>query len=159
MTPVIRRLLRIDFYLASALVGALSLIPSVALPAMSISDKAEHVIAYAALGLLAGASSERGVARAILGLATFGIAIEFLQALSPGRSPDAIDALADVIGACLGVGAAFARRYVTPIAIDKIAGAATRRRACAVAGDASPTSDTPTARSSPPSKRASCVSN
>lgn len=159
MTLPIRRLLRIAFYLAGALVGALSLAPSAALPPVSIDDKVEHAIAYAALGLLGAASSERGVVRTILGLAAFGLLLECLQAFSPGRSPDAVDALADIIGTCVGAGVAIALRYVTPIAIDKIAGGATRCRACAVGGDGSATSHTPSPTSPPPSKRASCDSN
>ena len=155
----IRQLLRIAFYLASALVGVLSLAPSAALPPVSIGDKVEHVIAYTTLGLLGGASFERSVVRTILGLAAFGLLIECLQAFSPGRSPDAVDALADIIGACVGAGAAVALRYVTPIAIDKNAGGTTRCRACAVGDDGSPMSPTPTTTSSPPSKRTSCVSN
>jgi|SRR6185369_3075193 len=155
----IRQLLRIAFYLASALVGVLSLAPSVALPPVSIGDKVEHVIAYTTLGLLGGVSYERSVVRTILGLAAFGLLIECLQAFSPGRSPNAVDALADIIGACVGAGAAVALRYVTPIAIDKNAGGATRCRARAVGGEGSPTSPTPTTTSSPPSKGTSCVSN
>lgn len=117
MKPLIRHLGRIAFYLASALIGALSLAPSAALPPTTIGDKAEHVIAYAALAVLGGATAERGILRTILGLAAFGITLEFLQALSPGRSPDALDALADIIGACLGGGAVMAVRRVVLIAI------------------------------------------
>jgi VanZ family protein len=117
MKSLSRRVGRIAFYLASALVGALSLTPSAALPPVTIGDKAEHAIAYAALALLGGATSERGILRTILGLAAFGITLEFLQALSPGRSPDALDALADIIGACLGGGAVMAVRRVARIAI------------------------------------------
>ena len=106
MTTSIRRVLRTAFYIASGLVFALSLVPSAALPPTTIGDKAEHVIAYAVLGLLGGASAERGVVRIILWLTAFGAVIELLQAFSPGRSPDVFDALADVAGACIGVAAA-----------------------------------------------------
>ncbi len=160
MAPLVHRLLRIVFYLASALVAALSLAPSAALPPMSIGDKAEHVIAYAVLGLLGGVSARRGVVRTILGLAAFGIALELLQAFSPGRAPDAIDALADMIGACIGGAAALAvRRAMTSIAIDKIADGATRCRPCIAGGDGAPTSHAAAASSSSSHKRASCVSN
>jgi VanZ family protein len=111
MKPPIRQLLRAAFYGASALVGTLSLAPSAALPPATIGDKAEHVIAYAVLGLLGGASSERSVVRTILGLAAFGIVIELLQEFSPGRSPDALDALADFIGASVGASAAAVLRW------------------------------------------------
>jgi VanZ family protein len=116
MTPPMRRLLRAGFYLTLALVAVLSLTPSAVLPPGSIGDKAEHVIAYAILGLLGGAGSERGMMRIVLGLVAFGIAIELLQAFSPGRSPDALDALADFLGACLGTIAAMALRRVIVVA-------------------------------------------
>lgn len=113
MTPPIRRLLRAAFYVACGLVFALSLVPSAALPPTTIGDKAEHAIAYAVLGLLGGASAERGVVRTILGLTVFGAVIELLQAFSPGRTPDVLDALADVIGVCIGVAAAMILRPMT----------------------------------------------
>ncbi len=125
MTRRVRQLLRLAFYLAGALVGALSLAPSAALPSVSIGDKAEHIIAYAVLGLLGGASSDHGIARTALGLSAFGIVIELLQAFSPGRSPDPIDALADIVGACLGCGLALVLPRLVAIATERAA----RRRA------------------------------
>ena len=159
MAGLVRPLLRVAFYLASALVGVLSLAPSAALPQMSISDKAEHVIAYAMLGLLGGVSARRGVLGTILGLASFGLALELLQAFSPGRAPDAIDALADIVGACIGGGAALALRRAMPIAIDKVAGGATPCRPCIAGGDEAPASRASAASSSSSHKRATCVSN
>jgi VanZ family protein len=120
MSTLIRRLLRTAFYLAGALVVILSLAPAATLPPTSIGDKAEHVLAYALLGLLGSLSSERGVLRTILGVSAFGIAIEMLQTFSPGRSPDALDVLADVVGATLGGGAAVALRPM--ILRERIAG-------------------------------------
>jgi VanZ family protein len=159
MTPLIRRLGRAAFYLACALVGALSLVPSAALPPVSIGDKVEHVIAYAALAVLGGVTSERGILRMILGPIAFGLLLELLQAFSPGRSPDAADVVADIVGACLGGGAAIALRRATLIAIDKRAGGATRCRPCVAGGDGSPASCAPAARPASPHKRASCASN
>jgi VanZ family protein len=159
VAPLIRRLLRAAFYLASGLVAALSLAPSAALPPVSIGDKAEHLIAYAALGMLGTASAGRGVLRTILGLAFFGIAIELLQGFSPGRSPDVLDAVADVVGACLGCGAAVALRYMTWKLIDKLAGGTTRCRACVAGDHAPPASGTPAASASSSHKGASCLSN
>jgi hypothetical protein len=80
----VRRLLRIAFYGAGALVATLSLAPGATLPATSIGDKMEHAIAYAVLGLLGATSSGRGTMRTILGLAAFGLIIEGLQTFSPG---------------------------------------------------------------------------
>ena len=110
MTSPIHRLLRATFYVASVLVFALSLMPSAALPPTTIGDKAEHIIAYALLALLGGASTERGIVHMIIGLTAFGTVIELLQAFSPGRSPDVLDALADFVGASIGVAAAMILR-------------------------------------------------
>ena len=154
-----RRLLQIAFWGTGALVAALSLAPSATLPPTSIGDKVEHVIAYAVLGLLGVASSERGVTRVILGLAAFGIAIEMLQTLSPGRSPDPIDVAADIIGAGLGCGAAIVLRRMTSLLIDKGEAGATPCRARVAGGDAQPNCGSPAAAPSSSHKRASCVSN
>lgn len=121
MTGQIRRLLRATFYFAAMLVAVLSLAPSTALPPVSIGDKAEHVVAYVVLALLGATSSERGIARTILGLSVFGGAIELLQALSPGRSPDALDAAADIAGACIGCGLAAPLRRMVPVVIERTA--------------------------------------
>jgi VanZ family protein len=115
MRAFANHLLSWAFYLGAALVGLLSLAPSGSLPEVPVDDKAEHALAYAALGLL-GAASRHGVARLILGLAAYGIALELLQAFSPGRSPDAGDALADIIGACLGAAIGIALRRAALIA-------------------------------------------
>lgn len=152
-------MLRIAFYGTGALVAALSLAPSATLPPMSIGDKMEHVTAYAVLGLLGAASSVRGVARVILGLAAFGIAIEMLQSFSPGRSPDPLDAMADIVGASLGCGAAIMLRRMTSLLIDKNAAGATPCRARVAGGDVQPDCGSPAAAPSSPHKRASCVSN
>ena len=155
----VRRLLRIAFYAAAALVAAVSLVPSTTLPPTSIGDKMEHVIAYAVLGLFGAASSERGIMRVILGLAAFGLAIEVLQIFSPGRSPDPLDAVADIAGAGLGCSLAILLRHMTSLLIDKSAGGATPCRACVAGGDVQPTCGNPAAAPSSSHKRASCVSN
>lgn len=92
------------FYVAAAGVGALSLVPGGALPPTHISDKLEHFMAYAVLGL-AGVATARCANRAVLtvcGIIAFGIAIEFLQVLAPGRYAEIGDGLADAAGAILG---------------------------------------------------------
>jgi VanZ family protein len=115
MRALANRLLAAAFYLGAGLVGVLSLAPGGALPEVPVDDKAEHALAYAALGLL-GAASSHGTARLIVGLAVYGTALELLQAFSPGRSPDPADALADIIGACVGVALGIALRRVVLIA-------------------------------------------
>lgn len=156
--------MRIAFYGMAGLVAALSLAPSAALPPTSLGDKAEHVIAYAVLGLLGVASSPRGITRAAawrtsLGLTLFGIAIELLQSFSPGRSPDALDVVADFIGASAGCAAAVLLRDMTRLLIDKPSAGATPCRACVAGSDVRPRSDSPAAAPSSPHKRASCVSH
>jgi VanZ family protein len=103
---------RIGFYVGAAFVGALSLIPSRALPPTEISDKAEHLLAYAALGLIGGATARNGnrAALSVLGIIAFGIAIEILQLFTPGRYAEVGDALADAVGAVIGGGVAIALR-------------------------------------------------
>jgi hypothetical protein len=117
------------------------------------------MIGYAVLGLLGAASSVRGVARVILGLAAFGIAIEMLQSFSPGRSPDPLDAVADIVGASLGCGAAIMLRRMTSLLIDKGGAGAQPCRARVAGGDVQPTCGSPAAAPSSPHKRASCVSD
>jgi VanZ family protein len=155
----VRRLSRIAFYAAAVLVAALSLAPSATLPPTSIGDKVEHVIAYAVLGLLGAASSERRSMRVILGLAVFGAAIELLQTFSPGRAPDPLDVVADIAGACLGCGLAIVLRHMTSLLFDKSAAGATPCRARVAGGDVLPACGSPAAAPSSSHKRASCVSN
>ncbi len=106
MRARLHRLLRTCFYVAAMAVAILSLAPGGALPPVSLDDKIEHVLAYAALGLLgvATARSATEVLRTVCGLIVLGIVLEFLQAFSPGRSPELADALADIIGTAIGGG-------------------------------------------------------
>lgn len=140
------------------MVATLSLLPSAALPPAAIGDKAEHVLAYAVLGLLGTAGSARGTMRVILGLAAFGLLIELLQAFSPGRSPEVLDLVADIAGAGLGCAAAIMVRRVTSLFVDKAAPGAQPCRARA-GSDGQPTGGDPAAASSSSHKRASCVSH
>src|SRR5262245_45678444 len=132
----VRRLLHALFYAACVLVGVLSLLPSATLPPAAIGDKAEHVIAYAVLALFGCALFERRRTTMILGLAAYGAVLELLQSLAPGRSPEIADGVADLIGACLGGGAAIVLRRAMRGAVDKSIGAATESRACPVGGGA-----------------------
>ena len=95
---------RIGFYAAAAFVGALSLVPGGALPASQLSDKVEHLLAYAALGLIGVATARNGsrAACSILGIIAFGAMIEVLQMFSPGRYAEVGDALANSAGALIG---------------------------------------------------------
>ena len=78
---------------------------------VKIWDKMGHFIAYGALSLVlthalrcAGWRGGAMVALAILASSGFGGLMEILQGFLPPRSPDILDAVANTIGACLGVG-------------------------------------------------------
>ncbi len=104
---------RVSFYAAAAVVGALSLVPGRAMPPTDISDKLEHLLAYAALGLVGVASARNGnrAILSILGIIAFGIAIEVLQLFTPGRHAEVGDALANAAGALIGGAIAFAMHW------------------------------------------------
>ena len=84
-------------------VVALSLLPRKDMPSLGVSDKTEHVVAYALLGLTGGlAFPTRRAALVLLALLPLlGVALEIAQLQVPGRSAEVGDALADLIGAAL----------------------------------------------------------
>jgi VanZ family protein len=143
-----RRFLMVSFYAACALVGVLSLLPRATLPSLSIGDKVEHVIAYAMLALLGCTLFERRRAAVILGLAAYGAVLELLQFLAPGRSPEIADGVADLIGACVGCGAAIALCRAMRVVVDKNISTATESRACSIGGGAARSSRPERARPS-----------
>jgi VanZ family protein len=78
---------------------------------VKISDKLEHFIAYATLSLVLAHALRRAGRRgaalmtiAVLASSGFGGLMEILQGFFPPRTPDVVDAVANTIGACLGVG-------------------------------------------------------
>lgn len=89
----------------AALLFGLSSLPAGATPTAPISfpgdDKVVHAALYAVLGgLLRVALGRAGPAVAFA--AAFGVTDELHQAFVPGRDADALDWLADVVGALLG---------------------------------------------------------
>jgi len=71
-------------------------------------DKANHLLAFATLAVvsalsLTGARRERKVGKVVLGLLAYGIFIELVQTQVPGRSAEAADVLADMVGVALGL--------------------------------------------------------
>ena len=103
--PSPRRIARILFLLAALAISILSLLPQRDLPKVGVSDKVEHLVSYFVLAIL-GSLAFRGWRSLLLlfvALCAMGGLIELLQAFSPGRSPDVIDALADGAGAAAGV--------------------------------------------------------
>jgi VanZ family protein len=110
--PSPRRIARILFFLAAAAITVLSLLPQHYLPKVGVSDKIEHLLSYFVLAILGSFAvrERRSLLYLFVLLCVMGGVIELLQAFSPGRSPDIVDAVADGAGAAAGVliGAALA---------------------------------------------------
>src|SRR5262249_20357571 len=81
-------------------VVVLSLLPRGEMPSVGISDKIEHLVAYALLGLTGGLAftTRRATILLLVLLPLLGIVLEFAQLVVPGRSSEVADALADWIG-------------------------------------------------------------
>jgi VanZ family protein len=95
--------LRLSFAAAVIVIIVLSLLPSGSLPNVGISDKFQHLAAYALLAALGWAAfpTRRAVFRLILALPLLGIALEFGQMLVPNRSAEVVDALVGTLGTCV----------------------------------------------------------
>jgi len=94
-------------------VVVLSVMPAPPSPDFESSDKAGHVLAYAALmGSFAVVYTARRPPLAIAFIA-LGIALEFVQGLLGYRSLEVTDMLANTLGVLLGwTGAVFARKMM-----------------------------------------------
>ncbi|QIL21673.1 VanZ family protein [Thermomonas sp. HDW16] len=96
--------------LAIAVVVIGSLLPARDLPSVPVSDKFEHFAAYA---VLSAGAVQLFVRRLSWGfvcilLVLMGIGLEYLQAqMGLGRQLDRADALANTIGALIGLASAF----------------------------------------------------
>ena len=83
--------------------------------ALRVSDKVNHVAAFAAMGAaaaLAQPATWRHTGIAAVGLLVYGGFIELVQSLLPTRVADAADLLADGLGAAIGLLLAAALRRV-----------------------------------------------
>lgn len=90
------------FALCLVVVLALALMPP-RLPMPTTGwDKTNHVLAFAVLAVLGRLSYPGRTAAVLLGLLAYGGAIEVLQALTPYRTADFRDLLADGVGLLLG---------------------------------------------------------
>ncbi|MEJ2791835.1 VanZ family protein [Iodobacter sp. LRB] len=88
-----------------AFIWVMSLIP-LTMPAMPNSDKIGHFLAYGLLALWFGLARQRKLPLIWLLASLMGVAIEFAQALTPYRSFDTHDMLANAAGALIGTGIA-----------------------------------------------------
>jgi VanZ family protein len=82
--------------------GGVSLLPRVALPDTGVSDKLEHLLAYGVLSLVGCRAFADPVSRILIGLVLYGIVLEGLQSLVPGRVPSLMDVVANTLGVGLG---------------------------------------------------------
>ena len=106
-----RRLLHILWALAAVVVIVGSLLPSdsptiKALDALPISDKIDHLAAYAALAFLPAIHEKwRFTFAAALGALALGVALEYVQRYSGVRDFEVGDMVADAAGVCVGLAA------------------------------------------------------
>lgn len=95
--------LRLTFAAAAIAVVVLSLLPRDSLPSVGVSDKYEHLAAYALLAANAWLAfpSRRAALWLMLLLPLMSAALEFAQTFVPGRSGEVADALVSALGAYL----------------------------------------------------------
>lgn len=101
-TLQIPRLSRLAFWVAALVVLYFALAPVPEREPLTGWDKGNHVLAFGALavlGLLGWATRAKGV---LAGLAGYGVAIEFLQLLTPDHHFDLHDLAADALGIAVG---------------------------------------------------------
>jgi VanZ family protein len=114
-----RRCLRIVWLIAILVVIVGSLLPANSGPMqtlgrLQISDKLLHFLAYATLSFLPTLHERWPVlALVVAGAVMLGVGLEFAQMLSPGRSFEIADMLANAIGALGGLVAALPWRAGT----------------------------------------------
>jgi len=110
-TETPHKLLRILWVVAVAIVVTASLLPSTSFPMramdrLHISDKLQHVAAYAVIALLPAIHEKRKVLiAAAIGAVALGILLEFGQLYSGWRDFDVMDMVADAAGVAVGVAA------------------------------------------------------
>src|SRR5262249_23684417 len=97
--------LKYTFAAGTIAVIVLSLLPGKDMPSLGLSDKLEHLLAYALLGLTGGLAfpTLRAAAALLMLLPLLGIALGIGQLLVPGRSAEIADALADCAGMAIAL--------------------------------------------------------
>jgi VanZ family protein len=103
--------LRLAFAAATLAVAVLSLLPTQSLPPVGLSDKSQHLIAYAVLAALGCAAfpTRRAAIWLMLSLPFMGTALELAQTFVPGRYGEFVDALVGGLGAYLVLVPAYLR--------------------------------------------------
>lgn len=97
---------RLALYVALCLTAGVfigSLLPRVPMPDGPFGDKLMHLAGYAALGAAWRAALRGPTGRLLAAVFAFGVAIECLQGLSPWRSFEWADMLANGLGASAGI--------------------------------------------------------
>ena len=105
---------------------AVALLPATRAPGGTGWDKLDHLLAFAALGVigvLALRPTPRGALLVVALLLMLGAGIEWLQGFTPSRQADFADFVADMVGAVAGTGGALllvrlAERRTRPRADD-----------------------------------------
>lgn len=101
-------MLRISFYLLLAIVTYLSLRARISGIDIQVNDKIGHALAYFALTVNGGlAFGKKRYIHLAVGLFLFGLIIELLQGLVPGRTSSSLDLLANSTGIVIGLAILF----------------------------------------------------
>lgn len=103
MSWLSRRSARVLLVLLLAVITLLALLPQQEISIGTGWDKLNHVLAFVVLGFLALVGSSRGWALPLSGLLAYGVALELLQGLTPGRVASLADIVADLVGLLLGL--------------------------------------------------------
>ena len=98
LPPLMRRS---AFWLCVLVVLVLALLPVATHLPSTGWDKANHALAFGVMTVLGRWAYPRSTAALVLGLLAYGGLIEALQALTPDRSSEWVDWLADCIGLAL----------------------------------------------------------
>ena len=103
-TRMIRRLALAVALTGAVLIAYLSLAPSTDVPRFQWSDKVNHFLAYTVMTAPLAIAFGRGrLVWAIAAATLYGVFMEFAQGwLTDTRVPSALDALANLAGACTG---------------------------------------------------------
>jgi VanZ family protein len=91
--------------------------PGDSAPSLGVSDKVDHVTAFAALawtGVLAFDPAARTRLRLALALVGYGVVIELVQTQIPGRFAEFADVVADGVGITVGLAVAVGLRRLWP---------------------------------------------